>query len=188
MPEIRTVRWEDWMGNVYKFEGTGTGSGGVDVPSEDIIKDGSTDGTITDDLGSNGGKVIQVGSSPTVNKNVATVEFEDLPFGDYSVMLRLKRSNTNGASLVVNTYYESGEAAIPAKKLSTTPIAPSQVSTTQYTSIGFAMKYTGTYTKKNKLKVEILMLANATATTIYFDTVTVSKSYTGLTGTVTTLY
>lgn len=188
--EIRTIRIEDWEGNIYRPEGVGSGSGGVVTPADEIGKGGSsTDGTLVEDSTSNNGTSIEVSSDPSSDMNIATMIFDDVSFGEYSIMTRLKTSNNASPNALVRIetfYYIEG---FEENKLSSTDVLGSYfVSNNMYQSFGFVMKFMGNYDKNMKLKVVMTLLKRPEAVTVNFDSLVLNKAYTSLTGLSTVLY
>ena len=120
--EIRTIRIEDWKGNIYRPEGVGSGGGGSTVNPGDIQPDpgtgggsgsigpddmNSTEGSIASDPGASTGKAIIASSDASKDKNLATVLFDNMTFGKVAISLRFKSNIGSGTTEVlrVNVYY-----------------------------------------------------------------------------------
>ena len=185
--EIRTIRIEDWEGNVYRPEGVGSGgtSGTIVSPSQnDKIE---TDGTIITDDGSSG-SVIMVQTDPTTEKNIATGYVSDLVFGDYSVAVRLKSSNNTATSNIVRirTYYSvEGQTDV---LLSTTYITANKFKAANtYQTFVFITTFKGVVDANQRLKIEVTSLPITTSSTICLDYFTVDMAAGSMLNTVTTL-
>lgn len=181
--EVRYIRWEDWNGNIYRVEGTGEGgTGGDSIDVDDIGGPNSgstnnTDGTHTGDVEANNGSAIIVVSGNT-DKNAATVYFDNIAFGMWSVGVRAKcnvvGSDTN--ILQINCYYVDNTEANPTTLLRTQYVKASQFfSAGSYTEIGCSIVFNGMYTTSVSLKVEIILLKN-TGATITIDNITLYKA------------
>lgn len=185
--EVRTCRFEDWEGNIYRFEGTGGAGGatGTVISPTENINNIETDGTVIEDPESSGSAIIV--SSGTEAKNVATMYIDDLIFGDYSVTLRLKSSNnsTTNTLLQIRTYY-SLEGANDIL-LSTTNVAGTVFAAANaYQQLNFITKFKGVANVNMRMKVVITALPN-TNTTFCFDYVAVVMASGSMLNTVTVL-
>lgn len=198
MPEIRTTRVEDWEGNVYLLGGAGGGQGGISTDSTDIGKGGSTtSGSHTNDVFSNSGECIELSSSGSADQNLATVDFTDVTFGDYSVSIRMKSdfiTKQNNPLLTIYTYYHIDAAnGVPEVNtlLSTTDVHPELFNEINvYQTFGFVTRFKGTFNKKMSLRVAIMLRAQSeppVMKTVRLDNITVNHAYTGLTGVATLL-
>lgn len=200
--EVRTFRIEDWEGNIYKPEGVADGvngangaSGGSSINSSNIGQAGSgatntTEGVQTGDPYANNGTTIIITALPSKEKIVADVTFSKIQFGKYAVMIRAKSNKigSNDDLMKVNTYYVDESGAAVQRLLSSTIIKAKHFDSTQdYSDIGFVTNFTGVYTDNASLRVEVVLLKN-TSTTICLDSVTISRAFTAVTGTPTTVY
>ncbi|MBR1987800.1 MAG: hypothetical protein IKA36_02045 [Clostridia bacterium] len=201
--EIRTIRIEDWNGNIYHPEGVGGGSAGDNNAPDDFQPDtGSTGGAgsitsdtanttaavSTTDSNATTGKVLVI-SAGTTAKNVATALFDNLPFGKIAVSLRLKSSNgtTTSNIIQVNTYYVDLTQTNSTVKLSSTNFTGAHVGVANtFVDLGFVTEFKGVHTANMAFKVEVLILPN-TGVTVTLDNVSVNKAFVAITGTPTTL-
>lgn len=200
--EVRTFRIEDWEGNIYKPEGVADGvngsnsaAGGSSIDSSNIGMAGSgatniTEGVQTGDPYANSGTTIIVTALPSKEKIVADVTFSKIPFGKYSVMIRAKSNKigTDENLIKANVYYMDESGAAVQRLLSSTMIKAKHFDSTQdYSDIGFVTNFSGVYTDNASMRVE-LILQKTTSTTICFDSVTITRAFTAVTGTPTTVY
>lgn len=182
--EIRYARFEDWKGNIYRLEGSsGNGAGGdisIDVDNIGGPESGSTnntDGTHTGDPEANDGSAIIVVSG-SEDKNAATVYFDNISFGMWSVGIRAKCNIVGNETdiLQINCYYVDNTEANPTVLLRTQYVKASQFfDAGSYTEIGCSIVFNGVYTTSVSLKVEIILLKN-TGATITIDNITLYKS------------
>ena len=183
--EVRTIRIEDWEGNIYRPEGVagssgGAGSGGTggaSIGSSNIGTTGSgatntSDGVQTGDPYANDGTAILITSLPNKEKVVASVAFTSLPFGKYSVIVRAKcnKIGTEQEILKVKTYFEDESGTAIKRLLSETVI-----------------NFTGVFTNYATLRVEVILVATPSVT-VSFDNVTISRAPVAVTGTPTLVY
>lgn len=192
--EIRTMRIEDWMGNVYKPEGVGSGgSGGSSIGGNEINTGGTgintSEGTQIGDPNANGSTSIIITAPPAGStKNAATVHFDDVSFGNYAVNLRIKCSRANISDediLTVNVYYVDNTEANPVIPVSQTKIKEHHFkAANRYIDIGFATEFYGIFTTSMSMRVEIL-INGGSGVTITLDTITVAKAFVAVTGTST---
>lgn len=202
--EVRTIRIEDWEGNIYKPEGViGSGSGGglaggtggASIGSSDIGTTGSgatntSDGVQTGDPYANDGTAILITSLPSKEKTVASVAFTNLPFGKYSVIVRAKcnKIGTEQEILKVRTYFEDESGTAVKRALSETVIKAKHFDSVQdYTDFGFVTNFTGVFTNYATLRVEVILVATPSVT-VSFDNVTISRAPVAVTGTPTVVY
>lgn len=202
--EIRTIRIEDWNGNIYRPEGVGSGGGGSTTNPGDIRPDpgtgggggsitpdnmNSTQGSITTDTEASSGESIVIVADPSKDKNVATVIFDNMTFGKVAVSMRLKSSIGSGTKSILkcNVYYVDITETNPTKRLSSTIITANQIGVAnKYVDVGFVTEFSGKYTSNMACKIELLVLKN-TGATITLDSITSSKAFTALTGSPTVL-
>lgn len=183
--ETRYTRVEDAEGNVYKFDASGAGGGGgvggeivddEDIGTADSGSINTTDGAHTSDSEGNNGTVIIISSGAT-DKNAATILFDGLTFGMYSIGIRAKSSVANNTTeiLKVNTYYVDNTGVNPQKLTGSHIIRADQfASTNVFTEIGISSIFEGIYTTSLSFKVEIILLKN-TNTTLTLDNISVYK-------------
>lgn len=181
--EVRYIRWEDCNGNIYRVEGGGEGgTGGESIDVDDIGGPDSgstnnTDGTHTGDVEANNGSAVIVVSGST-DKNAATVYFDNISFGMWSVGVRAKCNvvGTDTNILQINCYYVDNTEANPTTLLRTQYVKASQFfSAGSYTEVGCSIVFNGMYTTSVSLKVEIILLKN-TGATLTLDNITLYKA------------
>lgn len=201
--EVRTIRIEDWEGNIYRPEGVagssgGAGSGGTggaSIGSSNIGTTGSgatntSDGVQTGDPYANDGTAILITSLPNKEKVVASVAFTSLPFGKYSVIVRAKcnKIGTEQEILKVKTYFEDESGTAIKRLLSETVIKAKHFDYIQdYSDFGFVTNFTGVFTNYATLRVEVILVATPSVT-VSFDNVTISRAPVAVTGTPTLVY
>lgn len=201
--EVRTIRIEDWEGNIYKPEGVGGsgsgggagGTGGASIGSSEIGTTGSgatntSDGIQTGDPYANNGTAILITSLPNKEKTVASVAFTNFPFGKYSVIVRAKcnKIGTDQDILKVKTYFEDESGTAIKRLLSETVIKAKHFDSVQdYSDFGFVTNFTGVFTNYAAMRVEVILVATPSVT-VSFDNVTISRAPVAVTGTPTVVY
>lgn len=183
----RKVRLEDWKGNIYEFGGSG--SGGISVDTEDVDNVyNKSDGSIVADNTTNNGSSIYI-PHYNINKECISAIFEDLKFGTYSVMFRLKTSNNTITDklIVINSYYNNGNSD---SLLSTTYLAPSDFDNPNvFQTFGFVTKLKGINSNNTiNLKIKITILGNNyNDLSFWFDYIIINYAYTSVLGRITSL-
>lgn len=194
--EKRWIRIEDWNGNIYVTDDTSSGSGdtsgtvidGTDIgnPSDGINYTNYTDGTPQDDNDTASGRSILVVYNDNKEVTVASVQFDDLQFGMYSILFRIKSSvygNRTNATLNarrilrVDTYFVNNDTGYTnPTPLSQTYVYAKNFSNSAYTDIGFVFNYKGTHCSSVGLRVNIMLLPESLST-ITFDHITLFRAY-----------
>ena len=180
--EKRYTRVEDWKGNVYLFESSGSSSGtsGIVTDAESASNDPNnppyTDGTLVSDPNANGGKAIIL-TSGTTRKTLYAAEFANLMFGKVAVAMRMKSSVGTGIVdlIEVNAYFVDASGEEPSYTLlDTVRYNGSDFGVAnEYTVLGAVFDYKGVSTGDTRLKIEIIVLPD-TGVTFYFDQMTVA--------------
>lgn len=181
--ENRHIRIEDWQGNRYYPIGTSENSGGGIVSdstnaSNDKNDNTHTEGTKTADGDANNGESIIVSSS-SVRKTIFSTKIANIPFGNTSIVYRIKSSKGSGTQnlLEVNTYFVDTSATNPKEtKIDTQTINGDQIRTAnKYVSLGHTVDFKGAATGSYMIKVELIVLPD-TGATIYFDSLYVTTA------------
>lgn len=181
--ENRHIRIEDWQGNRYFPIGTSENSGGGIVSdstnaSTDKNDNTHTEGTKTADGDANNGESIIVSSS-SVRKILFSTKIANIPFGNTSIVYRIKSSNGSGTQnlIEVNTYFVDTSATNPKEtKIDTQTINGDQIRVAnKYVSLGHTVDFKGAATGSYMIKVELIVLPD-TGATIYFDSLYVTTA------------
>lgn len=181
--ENRHIRIEDWQGNRYFPIGTSENSGGGIVSdstnaSNDKNDNTHTEGTKTADGDANNGESIIVSSS-SVRKILFSTKISNIPFGNTSIVYRIKSSMASGTQnlLEINTYFVDTSATNPKEtKIDTQTINGDQIRTVnKYVSLGHTVDFKGAATGSYMIKVELIVLPD-TGATIYFDSLYVTTA------------
>ena len=180
--ENRFIRIEDWQGNVYIPESSGSSSPGGTTSGAGSASQGATgtnpktDGDKVSDSSSNGGIAITVTSSPE-RQTLYACYLSNVPFGSIVVGARLKSSIGSGTANLVemNTYFvdASGEELVETK-LDTMNINGDMIAVAnEWVNLGMITNFKGVATGATFLKVELIVLPD-TGATVYFDQIAVS--------------
>ena len=181
--ENRHIRIEDWQGNRYFPIGTSENSGGGIVSdstnaSTDKNDNTHTEGTKTADGDANNGESIIVSSS-SVRKILLSTKIDNIPFGNTSIVYRIKSSNGSGTQnlIEVNTYFVDTSATNPKEtKIDTQTINGDQIRVAnKYVSLGHTVDFKGAATGSYMIKIELVVLPD-TGATIYFDSLYVTTA------------
>lgn len=181
--ENRHIRIEDWQGNRYFPIGTSENSGGGIVSdstnaSTDKNDNTHTEGTKTADGDANNGESIIVSSS-SVRKILFSTKIANIPFGNTSIVYRIKSSTASGTQnlIEVNTYFVDTSATNPKEtKIDTQTINGDQIRVAnKYVSLGHTVDFKGAATGSYMIKVELIVLPD-TGATIYFDSLYVTTA------------
>lgn len=181
--ENRHIRIEDWQGNRYFPIGTSENSGGGIVSdstnaSTDKNDNTHTEGTKTADGDANNGESIIVSSS-SVRKILFSTKIANIPFGNTSIVYRIKSSMASGVQnlLEINTYFVDTSATNPKEtKIDTQTINGDQIRTAnKYVSLGHTVDFNGAVTGSYMIKIELVVLPD-TGATIYFDSLYVTTA------------
>lgn len=181
--ENRHIRIEDWQGNRYFPIGTSENSGGGIVSdstnaSNDKNDNTHTEGTKTADGDANNGESIIISSS-SVRKILFSTKIANIPFGNTSIVYRIKSSMASGTQnlLEINTYFVDTSATNPKEtKIDTQTINGDQIRTAnKYISLGHTVDFKGSATGSYMIKVELIVLPD-TGATIYFDSLYVTTA------------
>ena len=190
--EVRYIRIEDWMGNIYYPESGGSSTGGSIINGSNVSDGGITtsDGQTTSDSNASTGQAIIVTDDGSGDKNVISSIFSNLPFGKVSCDIRLKSSIGSGTNvfMVINCYYwdnTNQEENYSGILLSSTDITGNTIGkANEYVNIGLVTDFKGVATSSYGLKVEVILKSGSGAT-VHFDNMGIDKSFVGVTGTAT---
>jgi len=188
MAERRYYRLEDWKGNVYYQDSSGSDSAASihkDASLKDETGSGMTsDGTVVSDNTANLGKAVMLASNASSVRNLLTATFDNIPFGKYSISLRMKSNVATGTSNIIRVrcYYVDNTGANSTTLLSTTYITGETFGiANKYLDLGFITDFRGNYTSAVSLRVNIHLM-NIAGTTAYMDTITIQRAMVGMAG------
>lgn len=203
--EIRTIRIEDWLGNIYRPEGVGGGAAVGDPQYPDDIKiidtpleldptgnlltpnnKNITQGVYIPDTDASTGKAIVLDYEINKNKVLASILFEGLPFGYVSVGVRAKLFFMGGGDtrplFKILTYYID-TTSTEQMMLSATYINKEMFVSGRFSNLAIVTNFAGKFSKTMALKVVIVTEKLPTipaGAKIYLDNVKCSPSAAGL--------
>lgn len=176
--EVLSGRIEDYKGNVLMFGGGGNGSGGIMVGAEEIDGvDNTTRGSSVADNTSATNLIISATNNPSTLTNLLTANVEDLKFGDYAIVLRLRTSNKDISDVLVKvtTYFttENSESLLSTTYIKGTDFDEAN----DWQSFGFLMKFKGTYSDLMRMKIRVDLPACENLAKIDLDYIIVNYAY-----------
>lgn len=180
--EKRTVRVEDWDGNVYTFKNSEElSTSGVIKDSTDVIFGNPNAKTISEgepvaDPKANFCSALFLGES-TVDKILFQTEIRKPVLGTHIIGFRSKVSSNISTDdiLKVTVYHVDYTTETPSISVIDSSLIKASQLDTKYKEYRYIVDFDGSYSNNYTMRIRIEKLANTSAT-VYFDNIAIAKN------------